>query len=236
MSKRQLFRAASLFVFLYIIYILVIVAMPYGVRSAEVQAKESVQITDAVLTYNGESMPVTLPYSLKGLEIGTEVIVRMTVPDADFGYICVKSVYSPLNAKIEGVFDESYGQRGTYPDCMSDPPTFFKIIPVKEKISGKTLELRYEYPSAIQELYIYAPIYGSYMAIARKLGERTGIASIAGIFMMVLVNILYHYGIMQRVVAILGKAMNKSQTAQDQLEAKIQDYLFSFCYLANSGD
>lgn len=29
------------------------------------------------------------------------------------------------------------------------------------------------------------------------------------IFMMVLVNILYYYGIMQRVVAILGKAMNK---------------------------
>lgn len=31
----------------------------------------------------------------------------------------------------------------------------------------------------------------------------------ANIFMMVLVNILYYYGIMQRVVAILGKAMNK---------------------------
>ena len=31
----------------------------------------------------------------------------------------------------------------------------------------------------------------------------------SSIFMMVLVNILYHYGIMQRVVAILGKAMNK---------------------------
>ena len=29
------------------------------------------------------------------------------------------------------------------------------------------------------------------------------------IFMMVLVNILYYYGIMQRIVAILGKAMNK---------------------------
>ena len=29
------------------------------------------------------------------------------------------------------------------------------------------------------------------------------------VFMMILVNILYHYGIMQRVVAVLGKAMNK---------------------------
>lgn len=29
------------------------------------------------------------------------------------------------------------------------------------------------------------------------------------IFMMILVNILYHYGIMQRIVAILGKGMNK---------------------------
>lgn len=31
----------------------------------------------------------------------------------------------------------------------------------------------------------------------------------SNIFMMVLVNILYYYGIMQRVVAVLGKAMNK---------------------------
>ena len=31
----------------------------------------------------------------------------------------------------------------------------------------------------------------------------------ANIFMMVLVNILYYYGIMQRIVAVLGKAMNK---------------------------
>ena len=31
----------------------------------------------------------------------------------------------------------------------------------------------------------------------------------SNIFMMVLVNILYHYGIMQKVVATLGKAMNK---------------------------
>ena len=29
------------------------------------------------------------------------------------------------------------------------------------------------------------------------------------VFMMILVNILYHYGIMQRVVAFLGKGMNK---------------------------
>ena len=30
------------------------------------------------------------------------------------------------------------------------------------------------------------------------------------IFMMVLVNILYYYGVMQRIVAILGKVMNKN--------------------------
>ena len=29
------------------------------------------------------------------------------------------------------------------------------------------------------------------------------------VFMMILVNILYHYGIMQRIVAVLGKGMNK---------------------------
>ncbi len=61
-------------------------------------------------------------------------------------------------------------------------------------------------------LFVFGPLLNR-----AKLGELFGTGSsifaiqliCTNIFMMVLVNILYYYGIMQRVVAALGKAMNK---------------------------
>lgn len=61
-------------------------------------------------------------------------------------------------------------------------------------------------------LFVFGPLLDK-----TKLGELFGAGSsifavqliCTNIFMMVLVNILYYYGIMQRVVAALGKAMNK---------------------------
>ncbi|MBE7702523.1 MAG: NupC/NupG family nucleoside CNT transporter [Cyanobacteria bacterium SIG28] len=59
-------------------------------------------------------------------------------------------------------------------------------------------------------------VFGSLMNNARLtelFGNNASIFALqlicSSIFMMVLVNILYYYGIMQRVVAVLGKAMNK---------------------------
>jgi len=61
-------------------------------------------------------------------------------------------------------------------------------------------------------MFVFGPLLNNL-----KLGEVFGAGSsvfalqlvCTSIFMMVLVNILYYYGIMQRVVAVLGKAMNK---------------------------
>lgn len=71
----------------------------------------------------------------------------------------------------------------------------------------KILEFAYEGGT-----FVFGPLLNN-----SKLGELFGeISTIfalqlicSTIFMMVLVNILYYYGIMQRVVAVLGKAMNK---------------------------
>ena len=61
-------------------------------------------------------------------------------------------------------------------------------------------------------LFVFGPLLEK-TRLAELFGETSSIFAVqlicTNIFMMVLVNLLYHYGIMQRIVAVLGKAMNK---------------------------
>jgi CNT family concentrative nucleoside transporter len=61
-------------------------------------------------------------------------------------------------------------------------------------------------------LFVFGPLLDN-TRLGQLFGKGSSIFAIqlicSNIFMMVLVNILYYYGIMQRVVAVLGKAMNK---------------------------
>ena len=61
-------------------------------------------------------------------------------------------------------------------------------------------------------LFVFGPLLQN-LRLEELFGKGSSIFAVqlicANIFMMVLVNILYYYGIMQRVVAVLGKIMNK---------------------------
>lgn len=71
----------------------------------------------------------------------------------------------------------------------------------------KILEFAYEGGG-----FVFGPLLNN-NRLAELFGSNYSIFALqlicSSIFMMVLVNILYYYGIMQRVVAVLGKAMNK---------------------------
>lgn len=71
----------------------------------------------------------------------------------------------------------------------------------------KILDFAYEGGS-----FVFGPLMNN-GRLAELFGNNYSIFTLqlicSSIFMMVLVNILYYYGIMQRVVAVLGKAMNK---------------------------
>lgn len=61
--------------------------------------------------------------------------------------------------------------------------------------------------------FVFGALTNNPEKLTELFGPRAGIFALqlmsALIFMMILVNILYYYGIMQRVIAVLGKAMNK---------------------------
>jgi len=61
--------------------------------------------------------------------------------------------------------------------------------------------------------FVFGPLMNNNETLANVFGTGASVFALqlisSLIFMMILVNILYYYGIMQRVVPILGKAMNK---------------------------
>lgn len=61
--------------------------------------------------------------------------------------------------------------------------------------------------------FVFGPLMNNNEALSNVFGAGASVFALqlisSLIFMMILVNILYYYGIMQRVVPILGKAMNK---------------------------
>lgn len=75
------------------------------------------------------------------------------------------------------------------------------------KFIRKILDFAYE-----GGMFVFGPLLNN-TRLAELFGDNYSIFALqlicSSIFMMVLVNILYYYGIMQRVVAWLGKAMNK---------------------------
>ena len=91
---------------------------------------------------------------------------------------------------------------------------FIFKVPVGQKIFlligefiRKILDFAYEGGT-----FVFGPLMNN-SRLAELFGNNASIFAMqlicSSIFMMVLVNILYYYGIMQRVVAVLGKAMNK---------------------------
>jgi len=82
-----------------------------------------------------------------------------------------------------------------------------KIFLLIGEFIRKILNFAYEGGS-----FVFGPLLNN-SRLAELFGNNYSIFALqlvcSTIFMMVLVNILYYYGIMQRVVAVLGKAMNK---------------------------
>lgn len=91
---------------------------------------------------------------------------------------------------------------------------FIFKVPIGEKMFlmigdfiRKILEFAYEGGT-----FVFGPLLNN-GRLSELFGKNSSIFTLqlvcSSIFMMVLVNILYYYGIMQRIVAVLGKAMNK---------------------------
>ena len=125
-------------------------------------------------TGDGRSGNLSLPDSLSGLEPRTRVTLYATLQAQPGESLFVKSVFAPLRLYVNDTLFYEYGQEGTYPDYMNDPPTGIGMVRLPEE--GGSFDLRVEYQSLTQRDTLSLPVIsiGDDSAIISALFHREG--------------------------------------------------------------
>lgn len=105
---------------------------------------------------DGQSGNLSLPDSLSGLDSRTSVTLFATFQAQPGESLLVKSVFAPLRLYVNDSLLYEYGQEGTYPTYMNDPPTGLGLVKLPGE--GGSFDLRIEYQSLTQRDTLSLPV------------------------------------------------------------------------------
>ena len=75
--------------------------------------------------------------------------------------IFIKTAYTPVRVYFDGKLLYEYGQPGSYPAFLLDPPTDVELVPLPEAPQGGLLEIQYTFPTQRAVLSLYPIQLGS---------------------------------------------------------------------------
>ena len=181
--------------------------------SPRMQGPETVK---TISDWNMEGTRVSLPTKIKDLAPRTSLTLTAQIRPGTGDYIYLKTVYAPLKVFADNELVFEYGQPGSYPSFLLDPPTKTALFPLPA--SGKTITLRMEYssPSQRDTLALYPVLTGSSTAILSRLFANMGFSLF---FSMVLIAL----GIILWLIALVLTRFERNGIAFFHLG------LFTFC-------
>lgn len=164
---------------------IIIKAVPYSLTD-----KDNIIIKSAEITVKGEQVSDSLPLSQSGLAHRTVVSVAFDTPVRKNDLMFFGSVYAPLKVYANGSLIYEYGQDGTYPSFMKDPPTHYDsvILPCDEETAH--IEMVYLSPNERDTLSVHEPMVGSRKAIFRHLFLRCGLSLVMSLFFILFGTVL----------------------------------------------
>ncbi|MFI3226747.1 MAG: GHKL domain-containing protein [Clostridia bacterium] len=144
--------------------------------SAEVLTEFSLQIDDQV-------SDLTLPYTFRDGEPNQTYTLTTEITDYASQRLYVKSVYSPFRVYANGELLFSYGEKGTYPDYLDDPPVKVVLIELPNE-PNITLQIEYDYPTTRDDLIIQSLLVGTYPLVFSNLISQQAHLSFLFIFLI----------------------------------------------------
>ncbi|WP_409968922.1 GHKL domain-containing protein [Bengtsoniella intestinalis] len=163
MRKLKLLRTLVIGVALLPLLYLFIEASQFGFYGTwrEIQPQFLNSLT---LEMDGTATDIALPYVLQDGTPGQTVVLSSTLTDMGAARIYFKSVFAPVQVYANDTLIYAYGQFGTYPDYLDDPPTISATVelPNEEVID---LRLEYTYPTTRDDLILDSILVGTYPAI-----------------------------------------------------------------------
>lgn len=132
-----------------------------------------------------EGKELTLPVSLHCPDSRTPVTLTAQVRMRKGDYIYLKTVYAPLQVYADGELIFQYGQDGSYPAFLLDPPTKVALFRLPDKDGDTTLTFEYLSPSQRNQMVIHPVLIGNPEAILKHLLSAMGFSLVfAGILMV----------------------------------------------------
>lgn len=189
-------------------------ALPFGLRVLPGGATRVEHVREAIATIDGRQELVTLPHTFRGLEPGTDIRLTFQVYEAEPFSMLVKGVYSPFTVTCKGARLSTYGEPGTYPAFLTDPPTSLQVVnlpavPYTDKL--RTITVTYKMPQTRASLPV-VPFAVSNMAgvfrgefrwlILGFLLECTLV--LVGILLLLLAGLSHHVAHSQKMLLYLG--------------------------------
>lgn len=149
---------------------------------------------------------VSFPLTLKNLPPRTAVAFTTDVYVDTGSHIYLKTVYSPVRVYADGELIYSYGQEGSYPACLLDPPTKVGLLSLPQAGRPVTLRLEFLSPSQRSSMTVYPVLLGTSDAILGQLFSDMGFSLFFSIVLIAL-------GILLSLTAIVLDRLAKTGTA-----------------------
>lgn len=147
--------------------IAIALSVPWFLEKPPADAKEIRTITDALIeTKNGQE-DISLPHTFDKSD--GSITLSFTIDASKGNVLYVKSVYSPLKVWQDNRLVLDYGEEGTYPSFLSDPPCSILMISLDQPDNGNesTIRMEYTFPRSRNSMKVNSPVFGNFSGIFR---------------------------------------------------------------------
>ncbi len=157
-------------------------------RPQKQERRPDVQI---ISDWDMEGQALCLPCGIRGLGARSRITLCTTIFPEDGDHLYLKSVYTAVKVYADGELIYQYGEPGSYPAFLLDPPTRVALFPLPENGGGKvTLQMEYLAPSQRNTAMLHPPLMGSSGDLYAHLFSRMGFSLFFSIVLIALGMIL----------------------------------------------
>lgn len=148
------------------------------------------EISGWTMETGAESSEVSLPFTMDCALASPSVALTAQVPAQSGCCLYLKTVYTPVEVYADGVRIFAYGQEGTYPAFLLDPPTMVRILELPQTGQPVTLKIRYAPSSQRSRMTLYPVLLGEPDDLLAYLFSRMGFSLFFSIILIALGGIL----------------------------------------------
>ncbi|MEY8395109.1 GHKL domain-containing protein [Lachnospiraceae bacterium 45-P1] len=120
-----------------------------------------------ITQWQWEGKELSLPVSLPCTVSRTPVTLTAQIKQRKGDYIYLKTVYAPLRVYADGELIFQYGQDGSFPAFLLDPPTKVALFRLPDTDGDTTLTFEYLSPSQRNQMALHPVLIGSPEAILK---------------------------------------------------------------------